>query len=226
MLIVDDGALEDVRTRVPIVCLRSVLDKLTRPRARAPSCLLSDMPLSDDVASDYEQRRLSNIARNAAALVALGLDPLRLTTPAVGRHAPLPAEVRRQRMLRAAQHRRRSVRIASLEAAHGAPSYQEDQDYAGRKRQRRGGRGSSSRIEDEAGADGAVGNDSGDDMDGGARSLSQQQRRRKPRAARGRQTALHCATIAGAATGKRSCRLMEVGHYIDCVPTTRRRRGR
>ena len=86
---------------------------------------------SVDVVSDYEQQRLENIARNAEALRQLGLDPIRLTTPAVGKQTALPAKKRRKRMQRAAvvMHNflRRSARIAKIDATVGAPNYQENE---------------------------------------------------------------------------------------------------
>jgi len=91
--------------------------------------------------SDYEKVRQENIARNAAALRALGLDPVQLTTPATGKRAALPASRRRRRLHRAAiaRERRRSARIASLAEVQGTPNYEEhdsDSDEAAKKRSR------------------------------------------------------------------------------------------
>ena len=191
--------------------------------------------------SDYEQLRLQNIARNAAALVALGLDPLQLTKPATGTRAPVAAALRKRRLQRAA---RRSARIASLQEMNDPPQYTEETVQhdegagagSGRKRSRR------CRVRGSSGDE----KDMFDEVTGreqqqqrrqeaprGAATRPQERRQRQRQRPSRRKARVHSlamaatgasAVAAAGRVGKRSCRVMQVDiQKLQAAPQLGRR---
>ena len=163
--------------------------------------------MSTATVSSYEKLRLQKIARNEAMLKALGLDPTRLTVPAVGKRAPISPALRQRRLQRAAiqqtAYRRRSARIATQTAAHGSPDYKEENDVQGPSKRLR--RSSEKELSPHGNARDAS-------EDSGAVELSSNRRRKRyPRAVHNvPRSPKSTSATKSAKVNSRSCRFMSV----------------